>query len=232
MSDAEASPVAAQPVRVWDLPTRTFHWMLAALVVFSLVSARIGGGAMEWHFRSGYTIFTLLAFRLVWGFVGGRWSRFGAFFYSPATSWRYLRAGSRPDEHHDVGHNPLGAWSVFALLGVLALQVATGLVADDEIANSGPLYKYVSNAVSNGATRWHKQVGQWLIIGLALLHIGAIVFYLTKRRVNLVAPMWHGDKPLTADVPPAIDNAGSRALALAVAAACATVVAGVVSLGS
>ena len=149
-----------QPVRVWDLPTRVFHWLLAGLVVFSVVTAYIGGNAMVWHMRSGFAIFTLLAFRLVWGFVGGHWSRFRAFVYAPSTSLRYLRGESLPHEHHHVGHNPLGAGSVFALLGILALQVATGLIADDEIATTGPLIKYVSSATSSLATSWHKNYGQ------------------------------------------------------------------------
>jgi cytochrome b len=232
MTGSDASPsAAAMPIRVWDLPTRTFHWLLAALVVASIVSARIGGGAMTWHMRSGYAIFTLLAFRLVWGFVGGHWSRFATFCFAPATSLRYLRGASRSDEHHHVGHNPLGAWSVFALLGVLAVQVATGLVADDEIATNGPLLKYVSSATSSVATHWHKRYGQWIIIALVVLHVGAIAFYWLKRRQNLLAPMLHGDKLLTADVPAAVDSVGRRGLALAIAALCAIGVAAVVSLG-
>lgn len=221
---------ATQPVRVWDLPTRGFHWLLVTFVIFSIVSAHVGGGAMVWHMRSGYVIFTLLAFRLVWGFTGGHWSRFRTFLYTPATSLRYLRGASLPHEHHQVGHNPLGAGSVFALLGILALQVSTGLVADDEIVSTGPLIKYVSSATSGSATRWHKNFGQWIIIGLALLHVGAIAFYWFKRRQNLVAPMLHGDKLLTADVPPSLDSWSSRLLALAIVAACAVGVAAVASL--
>ena len=220
-----------QPIRVWDLPTRAFHWLLAVLVVASVISARIGGGAMTWHMRSGYVIFTLLAFRLVWGFIGGHWSRFATFFYAPSTSLRYRRNASLRHEHHHVGHNPLGAWSVFALLGVLAVQVATGLVADDEIATNGPLMKYVSSATSSVASRWHKHFGQWIIIALVVLHVGAIAFYWLRRRQNLVAPMLHGDKLLTAGVPAATDTAGARALALVVAALCAIGVAAIVSLG-
>ena len=83
----------AARVRVWDLPTRLFHWALAACVVMVIVSAHVGGSAMTWHMRFGYVIFTLLVFRLVWGFVGGRWSRFASFAYAPATICRYL--GSR-----------------------------------------------------------------------------------------------------------------------------------------
>jgi cytochrome b len=123
--------LADKKVRVWDLPIRLFHWTLALSVVGSIVTAKIGGNAMIWHFRFGYLVFALLAFRILWGLVGGRWSRFSSFVYAPGTVLRYLRGQSRADEHHDVGHNPLGSFSVFALLGVLALQVASGLVADD-----------------------------------------------------------------------------------------------------
>jgi cytochrome b len=231
MSGIEATGSTVRRVRVWDLPTRAFHWLLAVLVVASIVSARLGGGAMIWHMRSGYAIFTLLAFRLVWGFVGGHWSRFASFLYAPTTSLRYLRGISLPHEHHHVGHNPLGAWSVFALLGVLAAQVATGLVADDEISSNGPLLKYVSSATSSLATHWHRRFGQWIIIMLVVLHVGAIVFYWRRRQQNLVAPMLHGDKSLPADVPAAVDNAPSRALALAIAAACAIGVAAIARLG-
>jgi len=221
-----------QPVRVWDLPTRVFHWLLAGLVIFSVVSGHIGGNAIVWHMRSGFAIFTLLVFRLVWGFVGGRWSRFRAFIYAPSTSLRYVRGQSLPHEHHHVGHNPLGAGSVFALLAILVLQVATGLVADDEIANTGPLIKYVSSATSSLATGWHKNYGQWIIVALVSLHVGAIAFYWLRRRQNLVAPMWHGDKRLGGDVPGAVDDGRSRTLALGILFVCALGVAAVVRLGA
>ncbi|MEO6410140.1 MAG: cytochrome b/b6 domain-containing protein [Burkholderiaceae bacterium] len=218
-------------VRVWDLPTRTFHWLLAICVIASVVSAKIGGNAMAWHFRSGYVIFALLAFRLVWGLVGGRWSRFSSFVYAPAATLRYLRGASRADEHHEVGHSPLGALSVFGLLAILAAQVGTGLFADDEISNTGPLIKFVSSATSNSLTGWHKSFGQWLVIGLALLHVAAVLFYLWRRKNNLIRPMWTGDKLLPAAVPAALDRPRSRVLALLVAAACAALVTWIVKLG-
>jgi cytochrome b len=219
------------PVRVWDLPTRLFHWLLATCVVASILSARIGGNAMAWHFRLGYAVFTLLAFRIAWGLVGGHWSRFANFVYAPATVLRYLRGGSHAHEHVDVGHNPLGAFSVFALLAVLAAQVGTGLFADDEIASTGPLIKVVSSATSLALTKWHKSFGQWLIIGLAVLHVTAIVFYLVGKKHNLVRPMISGDKLLAAHVPAAVDDGRSRLLALVLVAVCAGLVAWLVSLG-
>lgn len=216
-------------VRVWDLPTRVFHWALAVLVVASIVTAKVGGGAMEWHFRAGYAILALLLFRLVWGLVGGRWSRFGSFLYAPAAGLRYLRGTSRADEHHDVGHSPLGALSVFGLLAILVVQVATGLVADDEIANAGPLVRFVSGAASAWSTGWHKSYGQWIVLGLVVLHVVAIVAYALRRR-NLVTPMIVGDKLLGAHVPAAVDTAGSRLLALGVAAVCGAVAWAIASL--
>jgi cytochrome b len=223
---------ALRRVRVWDLPTRLFHWLLAACIIGSIISAKIGGNAMEWHFRLGYVVLTLLAFRVLWGLVGGRWSRFASFVYSPTTLLRYLRGQGRADEFLDVGHTPTGALSVFALLGLLTLQVSTGLVADDEIANTGPLIKFVSGATSSLATSWHKTYGQYLIITLVVLHIAAIVFYLAKKRQNLVVPMLTGDKPLPDGVPASSDGAGSRGLAAALLAACAGGVAWLVSLGA
>ncbi|MGL6108875.1 MAG: cytochrome b/b6 domain-containing protein [Rubrivivax sp.] len=218
-------------VRVWDLPTRVFHWILALTIVGSVVSAKIGGGAMVWHFRFGYVVFTLIAFRVLWGLVGGRWSRFSSFIYAPATVLRYLRGRVRADEHFDVGHNPLGSFSVFALLGFLALQVATGLVADDEIASIGPLNRFVSSATAGQATHWHKDFGQWIVLALVALHVAAIVFYLVRKKRNLVRPMIVGDKPLPASTPAAVDSAATRLMALLLAGVCAGGVAWVASLG-
>lgn len=229
MSPGAAKPL--EPVRVWDLPTRLFHWTLALCVVFSVVSAKIGGNAMIWHFRSGYVVLTLLAFRILWGLVGGRWSRFASFVYAPSSILRYLRGQSRADEHHDVGHNPLGAFSVFALLAVLVAQVGSGLVADDDLGNTGPLIRFVSGATSSLMTGWHKNWGQWLILTLVALHIGAIVFYLVRKQQNLVRPMLTGDKHLQPGVPASADHWNARAFALVLATLCAAGVGWLVALG-
>lgn len=218
-------------VRVWDLPTRLFHWMLAACVIGSVVSAKIGGNAMVWHFRLGYVVFTLLAFRLLWGMVGGRWSRFGSFVYAPATLLRYLRGGSRAEEHHEVGHSPLGALSVFALLVILGAQVGSGLFADDEISNTGPLIKFVSGATSSTLTAWHKTFGQWTILALVALHVAAIAMYRLRRGRDLVRPMLVGDKLLPPGVPASADSLATRGLALLLVAGCAAGVGWLLSLG-
>lgn len=223
-------PTPTVRVRVWDLPTRMFHWVLAGCVLSSVVSAKIGGNAMVWHFRFGYVVFTLLAFRLLWGVVGGRWSRFASFVYAPSTLRRYLRGAAREDEHLDVGHSPTGALSVFAVLALLSLQVGTGLFADDEIANTGPLIKFVSEATSHALTSWHKHWGQWLILTLVALHVLAIVVY-ARRGKRLVPAMIVGDKELPAPAPASADGAVQRLLAAALVALCAAGVAWLVSLG-
>ena len=225
-------PSLLQPVRVWDLPTRLFHWVLALTLVGSVVSAKIGGGAMVWHFRFGYVVFVLLAFRLLWGIVGGRWSRFASFVYAPATLLRYLRGQARPGEQLDVGHNPLGSLSVFALLLVLAVQVGTGLVADDEIANLGPLNRFVETSTGLAATAWHKGWGKTLVIALVVLHVAAIVYYRVGRRVDLVGPMLRGDKPLPPGTPASADGMPQRLLAAVLLLACAGLVTWVVRLGA
>lgn len=211
----------AVAVRVWDLPTRVFHWTLVLAVTGSVLSAKIGGNAMVWHFRFGYLMLTLLAFRILWGLVGGRWSRFASFVYAPATLLRYVRGRAAPREQLEVGHSPTGALSVFALLVVLLAQLGTGLVADDEIANQGPLNRFASSNTVVAATSWHKTWGQWLVLGLVALHLAALAWYLLKKNSNLVRPMVVGDKPLPPGTPASADGAPQRALALLLAALCA-----------
>ncbi len=212
-----------QTTRVWDLPTRLFHWLLAAAVIGLVVTGQIGGSWMDWHFRLGYCVFTLLLFRLVWGFVGGHWSRFATFFYSPRTIWRYLRGQSTTE--HGIGHNPLGFLSVLGLLGFTVLQVASGLFSDDEIATTGPLSKFASGEWVSRASDYHTEVGKIALLALFVLHIAAIVFYRVKKGQNLVSPMLNGDKQTPTGVPSARDDGASRGLALLVFVLCAAAVA-------
>jgi cytochrome b len=236
------SPVAAARapararLRIWDLPTRVFHWSLAACVLGSVVSAKVGGNAMVWHFRFGYAVLALLLFRVVWGFAGGHWSRFGSFWFGPGALLRYLRGTPRAGEHLEVGHSPMGALSVFALLALLFVQVATGLVADDEIANLGPLAARVSPETSLAATGWHEGYGQWLILAMVGLHIAAIAFYVGLRGKDLLGPMLGGDRELpvaeVAATPASTDGARSRAVALVVGLVCAGAVAALIAWGA
>ncbi len=216
-------------VRVWDLPTRLFHWGLVTCVVGLIITGNVGGNAMVWHGRLGYAVLTLLLFRVVWGLVGGRWSRFASFLYGPSTIVAYLRGQGRPE--HRVGHNPLGMLSVLALLVILLAQVGSGLFADDEIAFTGPLAGLVSGDWVRQATSYHKNVGKLILIALVALHLGAIAFYKLVKRESLVRPMIVGDKSVPTPVPPSQDNTRSRLLALGLLLLCAATVYGIVSLG-
>jgi len=216
--------------RIWDLPTRLFHWLLAVCVIALLATAKIGGNAMEWHLRLGHVVLALLAFRLAWGLVGGHWSRFATFIPGPARLARYLRGAGSPADH--MGHSPLGALSVIALLLVLMVQVGTGLVSDDEIAFAGPLSRRVSADTVAWATQWHQGWGQWLLLALLGLHLGAIAFYAVVRRRHLVPPMVHGNKPLPPGSTASRDSLATRLTALVLAALCAAAAWWVYSLGS
>lgn len=182
---------------------------------------------MPWHFRFGYSIASLLLFRIVWGFAGGRWSRFASFVYSPATVVRYLKGSNQPE--HAVGHTPLGAVSVFAILAFLAAQVGTGVFSDDEIAASGPMTKFASNAAVSIATHYHIGIGKYVLFGLVVMHITAIFIYLLRRQ-NLLRPMIGGDKSTEAEVQGSRDDSRSRTTAAIVFALCAGLVAGLVRL--
>lgn len=211
-------------VRIWDLPTRLFHWTLAILIATSIITQSIGGNAMEWHFLSGYAVLTLIAFRIVWGLVGTRYARFSDFFYGPSTIGAYLLDAGRTLREKYHGHNPLGSLSVFALLGVILLQALSGLFANDDIASEGPLVKFISKAVSDRFTWFHAQLNAYLIYALVGLHIAAVAYYYFRKKKNLVMPMITGDKEVDADVPAANDSWAIRLLATAIFAACAAAV--------
>lgn len=215
-------------LRIWDLPTRLFHWLLAAGFVGLVITGNIGGNAMVWHFRLGYGVFTLLLFRLLWGFVGGHWSRWAQLPLHPRHFLAYWRGQSNPESL--AGHNPMGSWSVLALIGLLSLQVATGLVSDDEIANAGPLTSMVPGAWVSLATGWHKHWGKLIIIVLVLTHLAAIVWHKFKAH-DLIPAMLHGDKVLNDALRPSRDDLTSRLVALTVVLCCGTGVAWLVSWG-
>jgi cytochrome b len=182
-------------VRVWDLPTRLFHWALALCFVGLIATGTLGGSAMVLHFRFGYAVLALLLFRLIWGVVGGRWSRFSSFVAAPGTIWRYL--SGRHQAEGELGHSTLGGLAVVAMLLLLSLQVGSGLMSDDTISFAGPLSAWVPNDWVSLATSYHARVGRWALIALVVLHLAAIIFYTVRRR-GLVEAMLHGDKVLSA----------------------------------
>jgi len=204
----------AVSVRIWDLPTRVFHVALAVLVPAAVVTAKAGGAWMAWHLRCGEAVLALLAFRWAWGLVGGRWSRFASFLPTPARLARALRGGATAQD--TIGHGALGSLSVWAFLLLLSAQVATGLVADDDVETTGPLNAHVAGRLARRASAWHAGWGANLVMGLIALHVLAIAWYTWRRRAPLLRAMWSGDKPLPSGTPASADGAGSRVLALAI----------------
>lgn len=182
---------------------------------------------MVWHFRLGYTVFSLLLFRFFWGFLGGHWSRFATFLYSPSAMLHYVKGHSEPQQ--SVGHNPLGALSVFALLAFLSFQVASGLMSDDEISAAGPLTRFVSGDWVTFATFYHKEIGKLVLLFLVATHLTAIGYYFFSKKDNLVSPMLKGDKTLSFNVPKSSDTSSDRAKAAFIFIVCAAFVTGLVS---
>ena len=182
-----------QPAKltVWDLPTRLFHWMLVGLIGFSWWTAEQGQDDL--HFYSGYGVLTLLIFRLLWGFFGSSTARFSSFVRGPQAIADYM---GKMKSWPGVGHTPLGALSVIALLGLLFVQVGTGLVqTDDDGLVEGPLASLVSYDVSDAAHDLH-EVTFNLLLALIALHIAAIIFYRVALGKKLVGPMVTGKAKL------------------------------------
>lgn len=175
-------------ILLWDLPTRLFHWLLAATVLGTVVSGQLGGNLIVWHGRIGLFIVGLIVFRLVWGVFGSTYARFRQFFPAPARIAAYLRGTWRGE-----GHNPLGALSVFGLLGLLTAQVVTGLFANDDIAFTGPLFDLVGKAFSNRLTGLHHLLSN-ILIAVVVLHVTAIGFYGHVKKQKLLKPMITGWK--------------------------------------
>lgn len=207
-------------ILVWDLPLRLFHWLLVLLVVVSVVSANIGGNAMQIHLLSGYTVLALVLFRILWGFLGGAHARFASFVRGPAAVISYLRALPRHQAGEHLGHNPAGAWSAILMLAVLLLQAATGLFANDDIATEGPLAKLVSKALSDRITGVH-HLSVKLLYALIALHLSAVAYYVLYKREDLIKPMLTGFKDAATGLGVSAQQQGKTWLAAALLAACA-----------
>lgn len=208
---------------VWDLPTRLFHWSTAALVATSWISAEIGGNAMTVHVWSGLSVLTLLLFRVIWGVVGGTYARFANFVRGPRAAVEYGAAMLRGDAAPSIGHNPLGALMVVALLVNLTVQATTGLFANDDVMLEGPLAARVSKSTSDLLTKAH-HLSFDVLLALIALHIAAAIFYLVAKRENLIRPMITGRKSISHDYADRLATPGRAWLAALLLALCAAAV--------
>ena len=188
-------------VRVWDVPVRVSHWLMVLLVGASWWTAE--SKRMDWHQDAGYALLALMSFRLYWGFFGSSTARFSQFVRGPRTVVSYVqgRWAALP------GHNPLGALSVLALLGLLFAQIALGLFAVDvDGIESGPLSLYVSFDTGRAAAHWHDVLFDALL-WLIGLHVAAVLFYLFYKKENLIAAMLHGKRAFPGGQPASVTTA-------------------------
>lgn len=179
------------PMPIWDLPVRLFHWLLVLLVGFMWLSG--DRGWLEWHMWCGYAILTLLAFRLIWGFVGSDTARFLYFLKSPVEALRHLAHITRREPDTEIGHNAAGGWMVLGLLALLLAQVFTGLSANDDISFDAPLARVMGKSWSDWMTSQHHFLFKIIQVAVAL-HVLAIITYAVLKRHDLVRPMITGKK--------------------------------------
>jgi cytochrome b len=181
------------PVKVWDFPVRLFHWALVLLLVFQLVSGKVGGDMMPWHAYSGYGVLVLVVFRILWGFAGSTHARFASFLAGPAAALRFARRLFSRQAVPQVGHNPLGGWMVIAMVASFALQAASGLFANDGAEFDGPLVGLVSLEVSERLSQFHRWNLKVLLV-LSGLHVAAVLFHWLVKKEDLIGAMFTGVK--------------------------------------
>ena len=179
-------------VKVWDIPTRLFHWGMLCLLGGLWWTAE--SGEMEWHQLLAYSLMILLAMRLLWGFIGSDTARFSHFVRSPKTVFNYLKQTKQHGISASVGHNPIGGYMVVALISLVSLQLMSGLFATDEIFTEGPLYSSVSNETAVWLTWLHKKNFDLILI-LAAIHILAVGVHMVKGD-KIIMAMFSGYKRL------------------------------------
>jgi cytochrome b len=229
VSQTQPASSTQRDVRVWDLPTRLFHWTLVVLIALQFATAEFGLLSMDWHYRFGYATLALILFRVVWGFVGSQTSRFADFVRGPMTIARYLQTqwsvGAQiKHAQTSVGHNALGGWSVLSMLGVVLLQAISGLFSSDGIDEDGPFSASVSNATVKWMTSLH-HLGETALLILIGLHIAAVLLHWLLKHDNLIAPMFSGRKRIDPARPISFAGNGRALLLFAIASAAVAVLA-------
>jgi cytochrome b len=214
-----------QRIKVWDLPVRLFHWAIVVLIFLAWWTQEYDH--MDWHVWTGYTILTLLLFRLVWGFIGSDTARFVKFLSGPISALAHLAHITRREADGEIGHNAAGGWMVLLMLALIGVQAGTGLFANDDGSTEGPLMHFVSKDQSDWLSHIHS-LNFKLIEAAVVLHVLAILAYAVLKRQNLVRPMVTGAKDISGDV--VAPRLASPVLALVVLAVAAGVVAWVVRL--
>lgn len=210
-------------VRAWGWPIRVVHWAMVLLLIALVVTAEIGGLAMDWHMRAGETMLGLVLFRIFWGFGGPANARFANFLRGPRAVASYARSLRHPPHESYPGHNPLGGWMVILLFLALLVQTGTGLFANDDVASEGPLARFVDEDLSSLLSSIHRS-NAWIVFTLAAIHVSAVLFYLFKMKENLITPMIVGNKRSSPGPASAKRQRSSSVRALLLAALAALIV--------
>ncbi|HET7843789.1 MAG TPA: cytochrome b/b6 domain-containing protein [Xanthomonadales bacterium] len=188
-----------QKFLLWDVPTRLFHWSLALLILLQWGTAEWHWLDMDWHFRFGYATLALLLFRLLWGFLGSDSARFSGFLRGPGAVFAYLRTLHRREPEFLAGHNPVGGWSVVALLACVAVQAVTGLFSGEEDeALYGPLAGWLGDDAIDAITDVH-EANKNVLLALIVVHVLGVLWHLFVKRENLVRAMLGGRATLRED---------------------------------
>ncbi len=178
---------------IWDIPTRLFHWLLVFSLVGQYVTAELMDNAMQWHFYLGYFTLGLIIFRIIWGFVGSDYARFGQFLYGPKAVVGYLSTLFARNSHAHAGHNPLGGWVVVVMITLVMIQAVSGLFMTDDVFLDGPWRSAVEDATLDTMSFLHNNVFN-VLLAVIVLHIAAIGFYAVYKKQRLAPAMVHGKK--------------------------------------
>jgi cytochrome b len=207
-----------QVIRVWDGPTRLFHWIVVVLVAAAYVTSRLNW--MNWHLRTGYALLTLVLFRILWGFFGSETSRFAHFVASPRRAALHMAHMLRREEDRQLGHNPAGGWMVLLMLLLMLGETLTGIYIANDVADEGPLTEHVPAAIANAITNLHAMFW-WALIAAVALHLLALIVYAVAKGQNLLVPMLTGYKALPSDLRQPLMARSTRAAVLLIASALA-----------
>lgn len=206
-----AEQIRFHKILVWDLATRLFHWLTVALVIACYVSWRMN--SMDWHSWTGEALLALVFFRLLWAFFGSETARFSTFLALPRAAAPYFAHLVRREPDRQIGHNPIGGWMVLLLLALLLAEALTGIYVANDVADEGPLTEIVPSAVANLITDLHAYFWDGLLAAM-VLHVIAILLYVTVMRHDLVTPMITGRKTLPRDTKPPRLASAARAVFL------------------
>lgn len=191
--------MANNTVRIWDPFVRIFHWTLAGAFLVAYVSE---DDFLDIHTVAGYTVLTLVALRLIWGFVGTRHARFSDFVRSPGEALGYVKESLLGRARRYLGHNPAGGLMIVALLLSLLITTLSGIATLGAEEGAGPLAGVMGalpHFFGEALEEIHEFFANFTLL-LVLGHLAGVLFESIVHRENLVRTMITGDKPLRDDV--------------------------------